>query len=165
MPHWQHISQTSKARRDSDMTSRSHYHEHSRARWEFIGFRSAREPTLSRWRWGCCRGRLEWSLGRPAETSHQLANQNAYRHRFLGRYSPRPSWGLPSRPTRLEYAKLSGRLPCRANMLVQCPFAAYSMLRRLTCTGWPSWRRRFALLIRLHAPFALFEDGSVARGT
>jgi hypothetical protein len=44
--------------------------------------------------------------------------------------------------------------PCRANMLVQCLFAVYSMLRRLTCTGWPCWRSRFAVLIRLLVPFA-----------
>jgi hypothetical protein len=44
--------------------------------------------------------------------------------------------------------------PCRANMLAPSLFAAYSMLRELTCSGWPSCRRRFAVPIRLQAPRA-----------
>jgi hypothetical protein len=43
--------------------------------------------------------------------------------------------------------------PCRVNMLARCPFAAYSMLRGLTCKGWPCWRARLALLIRLERLF------------
>ena len=43
--------------------------------------------------------------------------------------------------------------PCRVNMLAPCLFAAYSMLRGLTCKGWPCWRTRFALLIRLKRLF------------
>jgi hypothetical protein len=35
---------------------------------------------------------------KPAETSHKLANQISHGHRPLGRYSPQPSWGFPSRP-------------------------------------------------------------------
>jgi hypothetical protein len=53
--------------------------------------------------------------------------------------------------------------PCRANMLAPCLFAAYSMLRRLTCTGWPCWRSRFAVLIRLLIPFARQQASSQQR--
>lgn len=60
-------------------------------------------------------GRLQWSLDRtlskPAETSHSTPNHHLHALRLLGRYSPRPSWGFPSRPRRRACGTLSGRRP------------------------------------------------------
>ena len=60
-------------------------------------------------------GRLQWSLDRslskPAETSHGPSNHHLHAHRLLGHYSPRPSWGFPSRPQRRACGKLSGWRP------------------------------------------------------
>jgi hypothetical protein len=102
-------------------------------------------------------GRLEWSLARRPK--------NLQRHHTAGK-SSQPWTGSPRTlfapavlghvpPARedVHTARSVVAGPCRANMLAPCLFAAYSMLRGLTCTGWPCWRTRFALLIRLHVPF------------
>lgn len=136
-----------------------------------VGFCSAQDSTYSR-----CDGLSTWALrvvpcrtlGKPAETSHSLANQTAHRHRRLGRYSPWPSRGYPSRPRRPAYAELTGRLPLSSQYASSVPIRCILNASRADCTGWPCWRRRFSVLIRLHDPFASrqasFEDGLVARG-
>jgi hypothetical protein len=144
----------------SYITPRSHYHEQSRAMWTLSGLAAHKTP-----RYRGAMGLRWWStwalrvvpcrtLGKPAERSHRLANQTAYRHRHVGRYSPRPSWCHPSRPRRLAYAELTGRLPLSSQYASSVPIRCILNASRADCTGWPCWRRRFAVLIRLHDPFA-----------
>jgi hypothetical protein len=108
-------------------------------------------------------GRLQWwTLGGMASGLQRhhtgLAIHSTQPLGLVGRYSPRPSWSVPSRMQRRASAVLSGRLPLSSQYAspgpIRCIFNA-SSLRGLTCTGWPSWRRCSAVLIRpSQAPFA-----------
>lgn len=86
-------------------------------------FRSVDERARWRARWST------WALtpvpGRTAERlqSHHTAsaNQGIHGHCLDGRYSPRPSSGVPSRPTSLACMALSGRPPLLSQYLSFVP--------------------------------------------
>jgi hypothetical protein len=137
------------------ITPRSHYHE-TRAQCDILRCTAGSKSSMcSRWACGAL-GRLQVP-GRTAEKlqSHHTpsTNQHIHRHRHRGRYSLRLSRGVPSRPTRRAYAKLSGCLPLYTQYASSTPIRCLLTARGLTCNGWPCWRTRFALLIRLNRRF------------
>jgi len=79
----------------------------------------------------------------------------------LGHHSSRLSRAFP--PARRDVHARSSVVagPGRVNMPSACPFAAYSMLRGLTCNGWPCWWTHLALLIRANPFFT--SNGTVAQ--
>jgi hypothetical protein len=128
------------------ITPRSHYHRPSRARCGISRLLQCANSTLDR----TAMGRYSdlwssWALrevpGRTVEdlqrhhTSWQItsamlvASSDAIRPGRLGAFPP------AREDLHTRSSVVAG--PCSANMLAHCLFAAYSMLRRLTCTGWP----------------------------
>jgi hypothetical protein len=142
---------------------------------DFVGFCSAQDSTLSRCDGAALveqPGRLEWSLAGRWESLQ--------RHHTAWRIRPhiaiaisdaiRPGRLSASPPAREDLHTRSSLVgcPCQANMLAQCLFAAYSMLRELTAlaghAGGAVLLSSFACMIHLQASKPSLEDGMVARG-